>query len=445
MPPPPIPTRRLFGTDGVRGIAGELVTAELTLALARAATQLTGADRARVLIVRDTRESGEMLQAAAAAGVSAAGGEALVAGVLPTPATPLLIERYGLDLGIVLSASHNPYQDNGVKFFGGDGYKLSDEAELQIEQALAVDQPGSASGIGRVRELRGAAEDYLRELHTRFVELDLDGLEVVLDCANGATSDVAPEIFRRLGASVTAVADSPDGRNINADCGSTHVDELARRLPAGGQAVGFAFDGDGDRVLAADRRGDVVDGDELLALSALHLRQRGQLRGDGVVVTVMTNYGFHAAMRRAGVEVATTKVGDRYVLEELRARGWTLGGEQSGHLIEMGFNHTGDGIASALLTLEALDGRDLSERDAMEKLPQRLVNVRVRDRGALEHAQGVDEAVRVENEALDGRGRVLVRASGTEPLVRVMVEAPSDQEAEQVCSRLVALVERELG
>jgi phosphoglucosamine mutase len=438
-------TRRLFGTDGVRGVAGELVTAELALALARTATALLAAERPQVVILRDTRESGEMLQAATAAGVSAAGGDALIAGVLPTPAAPLLIDRYALDLGIVLSASHNPYQDNGIKFFGGDGYKLSDDAELEIERRLERDRPVPASSTGRVRELHGAGEDYLRELHTRFSALDLTGCSVLLDCANGATSEIAPEIFKRLGAEVTAVADAPDGRNINDGCGSTHVDELGRRLQEDGQAIGFAFDGDGDRVLAADRRGEVVDGDELLALSALHLRERGLLSGDGVAVTVMTNYGFHTAMRRAGIEVATTKVGDRYVLEALRARGWTLGGEQSGHIIEMGFNHTGDGIASALLALEALAGRDLSERDAMEKLPQRLVNVRVRDRGALAHAQGVEEAVHVENEALDGRGRVLVRPSGTEPLVRVMVEAPTDREAEEVCGRLVALVERELA
>jgi phosphoglucosamine mutase len=438
--------RKLFGTDGVRGLAGEFLTAELALALGRAATQQTGAERPQVLIVRDTRESGEMLQAAVAAGVSAAGGDALLGGVLPTPAAPLLIGRYGFDLAAVLSASHNPYQDNGIKFFGGDGYKLSDESERTIEQVLERDaEPSGASAIGRVRELRGAPEDYLRELHTRFSELDLSGLDVLLDCANGATYRVAPEIFRRLGAQVTVTADAPNGRNINAGCGSTHVERLAERVLAAGHAVGFAFDGDGDRVLAVDRRGEVVDGDELLALAALHLRDAGRLSGDGVAVTVMTNYGFHSAMERAGVSVATTKVGDRYVLEELRAREWVLGGEQSGHIIEMGFNRTGDGIASALLMMEALAGGDLSERDAMAKLPQRLVNVRVRDRDALEHADSVEEAVRSAQQELLGRGRVLVRPSGTEPLVRVMVEAPSDEEAQEVCDRLVALVQRELG
>jgi phosphoglucosamine mutase len=456
-------TRKLFGTDGVRGVAGELLSAELALGLAQAATRLTRAERPRVLIVRDTRESGEMLQAAVAAGVAAAGGEALLGGVLPTPAAPLLIARYGFDLAAVLSASHNPYRDNGIKFFGGDGYKLSDDTELEIERELerAAERDGTgASGsavagraggtgspphIGRIRELRGAGEDYLRELHTRFAELDLAGLDVLLDCANGATHQVAPEVFRRLGANVTAVADAPDGRNINADCGSTHVERLAERVVAGGHALGFAFDGDGDRVLAVDGAGAVVDGDELMALAALRLRDTGRLRGDGVVVTVMTNYGFHTAMAEAGIEVASTRVGDRYVLEEMLARGWTLGGEQSGHLIELSFNRTGDGIAGALLTLEALAGADLRERHAMAKLPQRLVNVRVRDREALHGSEAVATAIRTEDEALIGRGRVLVRPSGTEPLVRVMVEAPTDTEAREVCERLVALVQRELG
>ncbi len=439
-------THKLFGTDGVRGVAGELLSAELVLALGKAAAGHTRAQHPRVLIVRDTRESGEMLQAALAAGVSAAGGEALLGGVLPTPAAPLLLGRYGFDLAAVLSASHNPYRDNGVKFFGADGFKLSDDDELAIEEALRANGNEAGAGeIGHVRELRGTHEDYLRELEARFADLRLDGLDVLIDCANGATYRVAPEIFRRLGANVTVMAAAPDGRNINAGCGSTHIAGLGERVRAGQHALGFAFDGDGDRVLAVDREGVVVDGDELIALVALHLREQRRLAGDGVVVTVMTNYGFHAAMRDAGIEVSCTSVGDRYVLEELRRKGWALGGEQSGHIIDMGFNSTGDGIASALLTLEALAGRDLAERDAMEKLPQRLVNVPVRDRGALASAHTVAEAVQSEDRALAGRGRVLVRPSGTEPLVRVMVEAPTDEEADATCSRLVALVRRELG
>ncbi len=424
----------LFGTDGVRGVAGELLSAELALALGKAVTARSPADRPRVLIVRDTRESGEMLQAALAAGVSAAGGEALLGGVLPTPAAPLLIKRYGFDLAAVLSASHNPYQDNGIKFFAADGFKLSDEQEQTIEEAATCGGQRLAAGvrmwavrigrtavssrcpragacaIGHVRELRGTHEDYLRELESRFAELRLDGLDVLIDCANGATYKVAPEIFRRLGANVTVVAASPDGRNINEGCGSTHVAALGEQVRAGGHALGLAFDGDGDRVLAVDRTGAVVDGDELIALAALHLREQGRLAGEGVVVTVMTNYGFHSAMRDAGIEVACTNVGDRYVLEQLRSSGWALGGEQSGHIIEMGFNSTGDGIAGALLTLEALAGRDLSEREAMRKLPQRLVNVRVRDRGALAGAREVAEAVRAEDEALV-RSRTRARAS----------------------------------
>jgi phosphoglucosamine mutase len=437
--------RKLFGTDGVRGVAGEFLTAELALALGKAATRQAGGEGARVLIVRDTRQSGEMLEAAVAAGVSAAGGEALLGGVLPTPAAPLLIARYGFDLAAVLSASHNPYRDNGIKFFAGDGYKLSDEDELAIEQAL--EHPTAHEGtdeIGHIRVLRGAGEDYLRELHTRFAELDLSGTDVLLDCANGATYHVAPEIFRRLGATVTVLADSPDGHNINDGCGSTHMDSIRRLMREGGHDIGFAFDGDGDRVLAVDRAGAVVDGDELMALASLHLRDSGRLSGNGVAVTVMTNYGFHAAMEQAGIAVQTTRVGDRYVLEELRSKGWTLGGEQSGHIIEMGFNRTGDGVAGALLTLEALGGRDLAERDAMAKLPQRLVNVKVRDREAVNGAAELDAAVREAEQELAGRGRVLIRPSGTEPLVRVMVEAPTDEEAQEVCGRLVAVVEREL-
>jgi phosphoglucosamine mutase len=441
-----VPRRKLFGTDGVRGVAGEQLTADLALGLGRAATEAArergATEKPRVLVIRDTRESGEMLEAALAAGIAAAGGEVLLGGVLPTPAAPLLIGRYGLDLAAVLSASHNPYRDNGIKFFGADGYKLSDATELDIEQRLERTDRPVPPVIGRIRALHGTQEDYLRALHERFAALDLCGLRVVLDCAHGATHRVAPEIFRRLGAEVTAIGDAPDGRNINEGCGSTHVDLIASTVRDGGYDVGFAFDGDGDRVLAIDRAGAVVDGDELVALAALHLRRAGRLSGDGVAVTVMTNYGFHAAMEEAGIDVATTTVGDRYVLEELRARGWVLGGEQSGHIIELGFAPSGDGIASALLTLEALEGTDLARRNAMRKLPQRLVNVRVSDRDAAMSHPDVVAASAKEGDALAGRGRVLVRPSGTEPLVRVMVEAPTAEEADAVCERLVATVER---
>jgi phosphoglucosamine mutase len=296
-----------------------------------------------------------------------------------------------------------------------------------------------------VRELHGAGADYLRELESRFQALDLSGTRVLLDTANGATYRVAPEIFRRLGATVEALAAEPDGRNINEGCGSTHVDELAGAVSAGGFDVGFAFDGDGDRVLAVDRNGVVVDGDELIALAALHLRSAGRLPGDGVAVTVMTNYGFHQAMAQHGINVATTQVGDRHVMAELMRRGWALGGEQSGHIIDTGFVPSGDGIASSLLALEALAGRDLAERDAMTKLPQLLINVKVAERGTVESAPAVKEAIERESANLEGRGRVLVRASGTEPLIRVMVEAPEEDECKEIADRLSSLVEQELG
>ena len=433
--------RKLFGTDGVRGVAGEVLTAELALALGAAATREIGGEHPRVLVIRDTRESGPMLESALAAGIASAGGDVLLGGVLPTPGAPLLLGRYGFDLAVVISASHNPFEDNGIKFFGADRFKLSDETELAIEQRLDAPLMGAPTRIGSIDHLRGTDEDYLRALHERFADLSLEGTDVVLDCANGSTYRCAPEIFRRLGATVTVLAAEPDGRNINDGCGSTHTEALAELMRSGGHDVGFALDGDGDRVLAIDRDGAIVDGDELVALATLHLRAQDRLPGGGVVVTVMTNFGFHTAMREAGVEVATTAVGDRYVLEELRARGWSLGGEQSGHIIDMGFVPSGDGIASALLTLEALAGRDLAERDAMDKLPQKLVNVRVADRDAAMDSATLREATQREAAALEGRGRVLVRPSGTEQLVRVMVEAPTEEETDAVCSRLVAIVE----
>ena len=303
-----------------------------------------------------------MLEAALAAGITSAGGDVLLGGVLPTPAAPLLLGRYGFDLAAVISASHNPFADNGIKFFGPDGFKLSDADEAAIE-ALLAEQADAAAGrtappaIGRVRQLHGTLEDYLRELQTRFGDLDLAGVDVVLDCAHGATYQAAPEIFRRLGATVTVLADAPDGRNINAGCGSTHLDLLIDDASARAATTSASpSTATATACWPSTATASIVDGDELIALAALSLRERGRLTG-GVAVTVMTNYGFHAGMREAGVEVAITSVGDRYVLEELRNRGWSLGGEQSGHIIDMGFVPSGDGIASALLTLEALERR----------------------------------------------------------------------------------------
>ena len=433
---------KLFGTDGVRGLAGTELTAEIALALGRAGAMESGTGRPQVLIVRDTRESGPMLEAALAAGVAEGGGDAWLGGVLPTPAASILVRRHGLDLAAVVSASHNPWRHNGVKFFGADGRKLHDDAEAGIEARFA--QGGSEPGVplGRVRELDGALDDYRRALLSAF-RLDLSGRRIVLDCANGATHRAAPSVFERLGAAVEAIGTEPDGRNINEGCGSVHPELLAKRVGRSGAEIGFAFDGDGDRVVAVDAKGEVRDGDELLALCARHLADTGGLHG-GVAVTVMSNYGFHQAMAEAGIEVATTPVGDRHVIAELEGRGWALGGEQSGHIIWSEYGPTGDGIAAALLVMRALGDAELAGAIPMEKLPQVLENVEISNPGALEQASAVWEAVERESDALAGRGRVLVRASGTEPLVRVMVEAPTKEECDEVCTRLVTLINQEL-
>jgi phosphoglucosamine mutase len=442
------PGTRLFGTDGVRGPAGEFLSAELASALGRAAAAVCDSASPQILVVRDTRVSGEMLEAALCAGIAAAGGQALLAGVLPTPAASILVRRYGFDMGAVISASHNPFHDNGIKFFDAGGRKLSDEAEAAVEahvHAGGARAPGAdPASCGRVRALNGAADDYLRELESRFGQ-SLAGRRILLDCAHGATYKVAPRLFERLGAEVERMACEPDGVNINAGYGSTHMEPVAERVRAGGHDVGFAFDGDGDRVLAVAAGGSVVDGDEMIAQIALDLKSRGELAGDGVAVTVMTNFGFHMAMEQAGIEVATTDVGDRHVVEELFKRDWLLGGEQSGHIVDMRLTPSGDGIAAALLLLRALGDRPLRSGDAVQKLPQVLVNVPVADREALAGATAVWDAVESESAALEGEGRILVRPSGTEPLVRVMVEAPAQERCETVCARVAEVVERELG
>jgi phosphoglucosamine mutase len=432
--------RRLFGTDGVRGAVGELLTPDLAVRLGRAAALQAESERPQFLIIRDTRESGPMLEEALAAGIASGGGDAMLGGVLPTPAASVLARRLGFDRAAVVSASHNPFGDNGIKFFNGAGTKLDDDSEAAIEARF---EDPSGERVGNVLPLEGAFDDYIRELRTAFA-LDLSGMRIALDCANGSTYRAAPVIFAALGADLELIGTEPDGRNINAQCGSTHPEGLIELVRSSAADLGFAYDGDGDRVLAVDANGRLHDGDDLLALIALDLRGRDALQG-GVVVTVMTNFGFLTAMETAGIEVAQTKVGDRYVIEALLARNWRVGGEQSGHIVWTDFTPTGDGIAASLLTLSALGGRRLEDVQPFDRLPQRLENVRVADRGAIEGAKALWGAVDAENSKLDGRGRVLVRPSGTEPLVRVMVEAPSEEECEAVCGRLVELVERELA
>jgi phosphoglucosamine mutase len=431
--------RKLFGTDGVRGPVGELLTPDLAVRLGRAAALQADAERPQVLIVRDSRESGPMLEEALAAGVAAGGGDAMLGGVLPTPAASVLARRLSFDLAGVVSASHNPYADNGIKFFDSRGIKLDDDTEAAIEARLE-EQTGER--VGGVRQLEGAFDDYIRELRSAF-QLDLAGMRIALDCANGATYRAAPVIFAALGAGLELIGVEPDGRNINADCGSTHPEGLIELVRSSGAGIGFAYDGDGDRMLAVDGAGNLHDGDDLIALVAKDLQERGELEG-GVAVTVMTNYGFLTAMREAGIEFEQTQVGDRYVIETLRERDWRLGGEQSGHIVWTDFTPTGDGIAASLLVLRALGGRRLEDTEPFKRLPQRLENVRVADRGAIEGATELWSAVKEENDKLEGRGRVLVRASGTEPLLRVMVEAPDAEECEAVTNRLVDVAKREL-
>jgi phosphoglucosamine mutase len=418
--------RRYFGTDGVRGVVGADLTAELVERLGKAATLWSGGGR--VFVGRDTRGSGESLEEAFARGVVSAGGNAVLAGVLPTPAVALL----ALDLGVVITASHNPPEYNGVKFFDADGRKLTDAAEEEIEALLDAEAPGG----GRIDRVDIATESYLEHVLERFGS-ELNGLRIVVDCANGAYSGLAPKAFSRLGADVVAIGDDPDGTNINMGCGATDLRLLSQTVCDRGADLGVAFDGDGDRMLAVDAAGEVVDGDQIVAILALHLGV------DLVAVTQMTNFGFHRLMADSGIRVVTTAVGDRYVLEALRAEGGVLGGEQSGHVIYLHDHVTGDGLAAALLLCGALDGRSLAETAAvMKKWPQAKENIRVR---AKDFPEGLRREVDRMNGELDGAGRVLVRPSGTEPVVRVLVEAENAIEAKRLCGTISTLVLRELG
>jgi phosphoglucosamine mutase len=422
----PVP-RRYFGTDGVRGIVGEELTPELVERLGRAATLWSG--RGRIFIGRDTRASGPELEDALARGIASVGGNAVVAGVLPTPAVALLT----LDLGCVITASHNPPEYNGVKFFDRDGQKLSDTQEEEIEALL--DEP--ATGGGEIDEVSVATDSYLEHVVERFGS-DLTGLRIGVDCANGAYSGLAPQAFTQLGAQVTPIGDEPDGTNINVGCGATDLRALQRTVTELGLDLGVAFDGDGDRMLAVDGNGDVVDGDQILAVLALDRKV------DLVAVTLMANMGLHRLMAENGVRVVTTDVGDRYVLEALRREGGILGGEQSGHLIWLEGHVTGDGLVAALLLCSAMHGRPLAEVAAvMPRFPQAKENVSVENRGRLSPA--IEEEVARINAELGDRGRVLVRPSGTEPVIRVLAEAESGLEAETLCGRIAALVRRELG
>jgi phosphoglucosamine mutase len=420
--------RRYFGTDGVRGIVGQDLTPQLVERLGRAATLWVGGGA--VFIGRDTRASGRELEHAFASGVASAGGNAVLAGVLPTPAVALL----ALDLGVVISASHNPPEYNGVKFFDRKGRKLTDAQEEEIE-ALLESPPRGEEG-GRIDDIEVAVDSYLDHVLERF-GADLDGLRVGVDCANGAYSWIAPRAFAELGAEVEAIGIDPDGSNINVGYGATDLRALQELVREEKLDIGVAFDGDGDRMLAVDANGDALDGDQIIAVLALDLGV------DTVVVTTMTNLGFHRLMEERGIKVVTTDVGDRYVLEALQRDGALLGGEQSGHIIYLDGHVTGDGLAAALLLCGALQGRPLADlASIMPRYPQAKENVRVARR---ELNDGVRQEVDRLNEELSGRGRVLVRPSGTEPVIRVLAEAETDREASELCASITALVTRELG
>ncbi|WP_040160254.1 phosphoglucosamine mutase [Mobilicoccus massiliensis] len=445
---------RLFGTDGVRGLANRDLTAELTVDLAVAAAHVLRAEgefaghRPRAIIGRDPRASGEFLAAATMAGLASAGVDVYDAGVLPTPAIAFLIADYGVDLGAMLSASHNAMPDNGIKFFARGGHKLDDALEDEIEQRLGAEwERPTGAAVGRVRPLTDGAERYISHLVDALPNR-LEGLHVVLDTAHGAASEVAPEAFRRAGARVTQIGGEPDGLNINDGYGSTHLDKIQAAVVEFGADLGIAVDGDADRCLAVDASGQVVDGDKIMTILGLAMKERGELANDTVVVTVMSNLGMLQALERSGLRYVQTAVGDRYVLEEMKRNGHALGGEQSGHVILTAHGTTGDGTLTGLMLAArvAQSGRTLAElAEVMTQLPQVLINVKGVDKLRVDGDEGVQAAVKEVEAELDGSGRVLLRKSGTEPLVRVMVEADTQERAQTSADRLADVVRERLS
>ncbi|MDQ0377506.1 phosphoglucosamine mutase [Amycolatopsis thermophila] len=438
---------RLFGTDGVRGLANAELTPELALSVAASAARVLAAhDRSHrpvAVVGRDPRASGEMLEAAVVAGLASAGADVLRVGVQPTPAVAHLVGALEADLGVMISASHNPMPDNGIKLFASGGHKLPDGIEDEIEAGLTGDGPRpTGAAIGRVSDVDDALDRYTNHLLAATPH-PLTGLRIVVDCANGAASFAAPEVYRKAGAEVIAMHSEPDGININDGCGSTHPEKLQAMVVEHGADLGIAHDGDADRCLAVDASGELVDGDQIMAILALAMAEAGELTHDTLVATVMSNLGLHLAMRDHQVKLRTTAVGDRYVLEELRAGGYALGGEQSGHVVFPALATTGDGLLTALRVMSrvASTGKPLAElAGVMRKLPQVLVNVRVTDKATVAGSEVVREAVEAVEAELGDEGRVLLRPSGTEQLVRVMVEAPAQDTAQAAADRLAGVV-----
>ena len=443
---------RLFGTDGVRGIANKELTPELAFNLGKAGAYVLKAknDRPVVVIGKDTRISGDMLENALAAGILAVGGNVIKAGVIPTPAVAYLARYYDADAGIVISASHNTFEYNGIKFFNGEGYKLDDLLEEKIEDIIisSVDVNSHITGdlIGRCLEASENAEDlYMRHL-LETVDFRLEGKKIALDCANGASYRIARKVYEALGAEVTVMGDKPDGININDGCGSTHPEKLAELVKRTGADIGMAFDGDADRLIVVDEKGRVLDGDRVIAICARMLKEQGRLKENRVTVTVMSNIGFHKAMEESGIEVDVTGVGDRYVLESMLETGCVIGGEQSGHIIFKEHTTTGDGILSSLQFMGAVtcSGRKPSEMaDEIEILPQVLVNAGINNdykKTYMKDPEIADEIRRIE-EKMAGNGRVLIRPSGTEPLVRVMIEGDDEKQLEELAQGLAHMIE----
>ena len=447
--------RKYFGTDGVRGVANTELTCDLAYKLGRAGGYVLaqGKDKVKVIVGKDTRVSGDMLEAALVAGLMSVGCDVVTVGVIPTPGVAYLTKKYEADCGVVISASHNPVEYNGIKFFNKDGYKLDDAVELEIEGYIdnieKVDYHPVGEKVGRKILVHNAQRDYIDYLKS-IVNVDFKGLKVVLDCANGAAYKVAPTIFSELGANVVTINSEPDGNNINDKCGSTHPEKLQEDVVKHKANLGLAYDGDADRLIAVDENGNIVDGDHIMVLSAIHLKNKGKLAQDTLVVTVMSNIGLTIAAKEHGINLATTAVGDRYVLEEMKNSGYNLGGEQSGHMIFLDYNTTGDGVLSSLVLAQIVleEGKNLSELAAvMTQYPQVLVNARIKNENKnkyMEYPEIKYEIERIEK-LLDGCGRVLIRPSGTEPLVRVMLEGKEEGQIKELATNLANLIQEKLS
>jgi len=445
---------KYFGTDGVRGVANGKLSPELVFRLGRfggyVLTRNKQGNRPKIVIGRDTRISGEMLEAALVAGLLSIGADVIRLGVISTPGVAFLTKSRGADAGVMISASHNPVEDNGIKFFGSDGFKLSDEIEAEIESLLDTNEDLVArpvgAGVGRVQDDLGGGDAYIAYLKST-VQQRFEGLKVVVDCANGAVSTLAPQLFRELGAETILLAHQPDGLNINKDCGSTHPEAVQQAVLDHQADLGLSFDGDADRLIAIDEKGEIVDGDHILFVLAESMKRNNQLNNNTVVSTVMSNLGFYKALEKSGVGAKQTKVGDRYVLEEMVQGGYNLGGEQSGHIVMLDYNTTGDGMLCAIQLMDVMKSasKSLSQlTQGMNKYPQLLVNVQVEDKSRLAGNLKIDEAIRSVEDKMSGSGRVLVRPSGTESIVRVMAECPNEQELASHVGHIVDVIKGEL-